>query len=115
LVLVDDFLAKDARDQAPVRDFSWGWHAASLLSTRDVDRVAAASELALVSDRNLTPHLALDRPRDRGLALFLPLLRPLLSDSPRARSLIGGNALRKCLKQGFIEYRFRVWEKRLRG
>jgi len=115
LVLVDDFLAKDATDQTPIRDFAWGWHAASLLAPRDVDRVAAASALALVSDRNLTPHLALDRPRDRALALFLPLLRPFLSDRPRVRSLVGGNALRKCLKQGFIEYRFRVWEKRVQG
>jgi hypothetical protein len=26
--------------------------------------------------------------------------------------MVGGNALRMCLKQGFVEYRFRVWEKR---
>ena len=115
LVLVDDFLAKGPRDQTPVRDFAWGWHAASLLTPRDVDRIAAASALVLVSDRDLTPHLALDRPRDRTLAMFLQLLWPFLSESPRTRSLVGGNALRKCLKQGFIEYRFRVWEKRLRG
>lgn len=115
LVLVDDVLAKDATDQTPVRDFVWGWHAASLLATRDVDRIAAASALALVTDRDLTPYLALDRPRDRALSLFLPLLRPFLSDSPRTRSLVGGNALRKCLKQELIEYRFRVWERRVQG
>ena len=111
LVLVDDFLAKDATDQTPVRDFAWGWLAASLLATRDVDRIAAASALTLVSDRDLTPCLALDRPRDRALALFLPLVRPFLSDNLSTRSLVGGNALRKCLKQGLIEYRFRIWEK----
>jgi SAM-dependent methyltransferase len=111
LVLVDDFLAKDAAHRAPVRDFVWGWHADSLLATRDADRIAAASALTLASDRDLSPHLALDRPRDRALGLFLPLLRPFLSDTPRTRSLVGGNALRRCLKEGLIEYRFRVWEK----
>ena len=115
LVLVDDFLAKCDPDRTPVRDFTWGWHAASLLSPREVDAMATASGLALVSDRALTPHLALDRPRDRALALFLPFLRPFLSDGPRLRSLVGGNALRSCLKQGFVEYRFRVWEKRESG
>ncbi len=111
LVLVDDFLVRGAAEKPPVRDFAWGWHAASLLPADEVDSMAAESGLALLSDRDLTPCLDLDRPRDRALALFEPLLRPFLSDSPRTRSLVGGNALRKCLKQGLIQYRFRVWEK----
>jgi len=111
LVLVDDFLVGDGT-KTPVHDFAWGWHAASLLAPPEVDAMAAESELELVSDRDLTPYLALDRPRDRALALFLPLLRPFLPDTPRARSLVGGNALRICLKRGLVEYRFRVWEKR---
>jgi SAM-dependent methyltransferase len=113
LVLVDDFLVRGTVDQAPVRDFAWGWHAASLLCPHDVDAMAAEAGLTLVSDRDLTPSLSLDRPRDRALALFLPLLRPFLPDTPRVRSLVGGSALRTCLKQGFVEYRFRVWEKRV--
>jgi tocopherol O-methyltransferase len=111
LVLVDDFLAIDARDQMPVRDFIRGWHATSLLRPHEVDVMAMATGLALLSERDLTPHLSLDRPRDRALAVLLPLIHLFLSDSPRARSLVGGNALRKSLKQGFIEYRFRVWER----
>lgn len=111
LVLVDDFLANGASDQKPVRDFLWGWHGASLLRPHEADAMAAASGLTLVSDRDLTPNLSLDRPRDRGLALLLPLMRPFLTDSPRVRSLVGGNALRACLKRGLVEYRVRVWEK----
>lgn len=111
LVLVDDFLVQGTADWSPVRDFVWGWHAASLLPTREVDAMATASGLALASDRDLTPYLWLDRPRDRALALLQPLLRTFHSDSPRVRSLVGGNALRACLKQGLIEYRFRVWKK----
>ncbi len=112
LVLVDDFLAEGALDRTPVRDFAWGWHASSLLRPHEVDAMATASGLGLVFDRDLTPHLSLDRPRDRALALFLLLLRPFVSDSPRVRSLVGGNALRACLKRGLVDYRFRVWEKR---
>ncbi|HLE68157.1 MAG TPA: methyltransferase domain-containing protein [Vicinamibacteria bacterium] len=115
LVLVDDFLAGDASDQMPVRDFIRGWLATSLLRPHEVDAMAMAAGLALLFERDLTPHLSLDRPRDRALAFFLPLVRSVLSDGPRLRSLVGGNALRKCLKQGFIEYRFRVWEKRVQG
>jgi len=113
LVLLDDFLASGTRDQTPVRDFIWGWHATSLLRPDEVDPMATAAGLTLLSERDLTPHLSLDRPRDRALAFFLPLVRSVLSDGPRVRSLVGGNALRKGLKQGFIEYRFRVWEKRV--
>ncbi len=110
LVVVDDFLAKGAKEAGPLRDFVWGWHAESLLPVRDVDAMATGFGLSLVSDRDLTACLALDRPRDRALAWVLPFIRPF-AEGPRMRSLVGGNALRKCLKRGFIEYRFRVWEK----
>jgi SAM-dependent methyltransferase len=112
LVLVDDFLATGTPDVAPLRDFAWGWHAGSLLPLDEIDAMARASELFLLSDRDLTPCLSLDRPRDRVLALLLPLLRPFLPDGPRVRSLVGGNALRTCLERGLVSYRFRVWEKR---
>ncbi|HEY7697265.1 MAG TPA: methyltransferase domain-containing protein [Vicinamibacteria bacterium] len=112
LVLVDDFLTTGAPDEALVRDFAWGWHAGSLLPLDEIDEIAGASELFVVSDRDLTPYLSLDRPRDRVLALLLPLLLPLLPDGPRLRSLVGGNALRTCLERGLVSYRFRVWEKR---
>lgn len=112
LVLVDDFLAAGTPDEPPLRDFAWGWHAGSLLPLEEIDAMARASELFLVSDRDLTPCLSLDRPRDRVLAFLLPLLRPFLPDGPRVRSLVGGNALRTCLERGLVSYRFRVWEKR---
>jgi SAM-dependent methyltransferase len=115
LVLVDDFLVRGTMGQTAVRDFAWGWHAASLLPPEEIDALAAEAGLALLTDRDLTPFLSLDRPRDRALALFLTVLRPFLPDTPRVRSLLGGSALRSCLKQGFVEYRFRVWEKRFQS
>jgi SAM-dependent methyltransferase len=111
LVLVDDFLAAGVSEGRSVSDFRWGWHAASLMPAAEADRLAASAGLVLSSDRDLTPHLELDRPRDRRLAALLPPLRPVLPDVPFVRSLVGGNALRTCLKLGLIEYRCRVWRK----
>ncbi len=111
LILVDDFLGSGPSDESSLRDFAWGWHATSLLRPREVDRMAEAAGLVLSLDRDLTPHLALDRLRDRALEALLPLARPLLPDVPRVRALVGGDALRKCLKLRRIEYRFRVYQK----
>jgi SAM-dependent methyltransferase len=111
LVLVDDFLADRASEASSVRDFRWGWHAASLMTTTEADQLAGSAGLSLSSDRDLTPHLVLDRPRDRALAAVLPAARPLLPDVPLVRALVGGDALRKCLKLRLIEYRFRVYRK----
>jgi SAM-dependent methyltransferase len=111
LVLVDDFLAEGVSEERSLRDFRWGWHAASLMTASANDRLAASAGLVLSSDRDLTPHLALDRPRDRRLAALLPVVRPFLPDVPYVRSLVGGNALRTCLKLGLVHYRCRVWKK----
>lgn len=112
LVLVDDFLAAKDRDERPTPDFVKGWHVRSLLRPEEVDAQAAVQRLELVSDRDLTKLLELDRPRDRALAALIPLLRPLGLEGVRYSSLLGGNALRTCLKRGLVTYRFRVWQKR---
>jgi hypothetical protein len=62
-----------------------------------------------VEDRDLTPWLELDRPRDRALGLFVALARPFTSLNSRLESHVGGNALRQCLKRGFVTYRYRVF------
>jgi SAM-dependent methyltransferase len=111
LVLVDDFLAAGAPDRPPVRDFVRGWHARSLLPAGEVDGLAAGAGLSLVSDRDLTPFLSIDRPRDLAIAFAVAVLRPLPLEGHRYQSLVGGNALRQCLKRGLVTYRARVWEK----
>ncbi len=111
LVLCDDFLAGDAGDDDRfVRELRRGWQASSLLQTEAVDALAAEHGLELVEDRDLTPCLELDRPRDRALGLLIALTRPFVSMSARLESHLGGNALRQCLKRGLVTYRYRVFE-----
>jgi SAM-dependent methyltransferase len=125
LVLCDDFLAGGAGDEGAtsdrwVREFRRGWRASSLLHPRSVDAIAVENGFELVEDRDLTPFLELDRPRDRALGLLIALTRPLASMSARLESHLGGNALRQCLKRGLVEYRYRIfraggWQTRSSG
>ena len=109
LVLCDDFLAGGGEDRW-VREFRRGWRASSLLRPQDVDALAVEHGLKLVEDRDLTPWLELDRPRDRALGLLVALTQPLASMSARLESHLGGNALRQCLKRGLVAYRYRVFK-----
>ena len=109
LVLCDDFLAGGGEDRW-VREFRRGWRASSLLRPQAVDALAVEHGLKLVEDRDLTPWLELDRPRDRALGLLVALTQPLASMSARLESHLGGNALRQCLKRGLVAYRYRVFK-----
>jgi len=109
LVLCDDFLAGAGEDRW-VHEFRRGWRASSLMLPGAVDALAGEYGLELVEDRDLTPFLELNRPRDRALSLLIALTRPLSSMSARLESHLGGNALRQCLKRGLVAYRYRVFK-----
>ncbi len=109
LVLCDDFLT-GAEEDRWVREFRRGWRASSLLHPNAVDATAVEHGFELVEDRDLTPFLELDRPRDRALGLLIALARPFSSMSARLESHLGGNALRQCLKRGLVAYRYRVFK-----
>ena len=109
LVLCDDFLA-GAGEERWVREFRRGWRLSSLLHPKDVDALAVEHGFELVEDRDLTPFLELDRPRDRALALLIAFARPFSAMSARLESHLGGNALRQCLKRGLVTYRYRVFK-----
>ena len=109
LVLCDDFLT-DAEEDRWVRDFRRGWRLSSLMQPSSIDAAAAKYGLELVEDRDLTPWLELDRPRDRALGLLIAFTRPFASMSARLESHLGGNALRQCLKRGLVAYRYRVFK-----
>ena len=113
----DDLPADDENDPLAaegegrwVREFRQGWRASSLLHPTAVDAIAVEYGFELVEDRDLTPFLELDRPRDRALGLLIALARPFARMSARLESHLGGNALRQCLKRGLVAYRYRVFK-----
>ena len=52
--------------------------------------------------------LELRRPRDRALALLVAAARPLPLRGEYWRSLVGGDALQRCLGSGLLAYRLLV-------
>ncbi len=112
LALCDDFLTAGHGEETWVREFRLGWHASSLLVPAEADALAEPHGLELLADRDLTRFLDVDRPRDRAIRVAVALGRPVGLSSPGFLALLGGNALRQCLKRGFVTYRFRVWRKR---
>ncbi len=109
LVLCDDFLAGAGEDRW-VHEFRRGWRLSSLLHPKAVDALVVEHGFELVEDRDLTPFLELDRPRDRALGLLIAFTRPFAAMSARLESHLGGNALRQCLKRGLVTYRYRVFK-----
>ncbi len=115
LVLWDDFLSRKAEDKGTKRildDFRRGWHAHNVLTTEEADEIAGSAGFDLLEDQNLTSHLEIDRFRDRLIAMVVPVLKPLGLKSAWWQNLLGGNALRKSLKSGLLNYRFRAWIRR---
>ncbi|HEY6346001.1 MAG TPA: class I SAM-dependent methyltransferase [Bryobacteraceae bacterium] len=117
LMVCDDFLTEEGeqpRDHKAVRDladFKRGWHVGSLITTGQAGLHASAAGLRLVEDRDLTPHLKLNRPCDRLIAAFVNLGRGLPFRSPWWDSWVGGHAIQRCLLTGLIRYRLLVFEK----
>lgn len=111
LVIVDDFLSVTDRSATGIARFKAGWHAASLMSADEADALGASAGLHLSTDRDLTPYLKLTRPRDRALAALMLVARRFAASSPWLQSLDGGDALRYCLANGLVTYRWRVWTK----
>ena len=112
LVIVDDFLTEtgadaglSARQACWLETFRRGWHAAGLdMPVQTVERACAAG-LTLLVDRDLTPMLCLNTPRDRVVRLSVRLGGLLRLKGLYWDSLSGGDALQRCLEHGLISYR----------
>jgi hypothetical protein len=112
LVIWDDFLTSDVRTGPAGRTleaFQEGWHALNLLTPQQADLLAGENGFVLIDDRNLTPYLEIDRVRDYLISVMVPVLKPFNLNTSWWQNLLGGNALRKSLKSGWLSYRFRVW------
>lgn len=115
LVVVDDFIAdggiadhsRAARSHADIESFRDGWRLANLDTVGRCLAAATAAGLKLIEDRDLSPLIRLDRPRDRMVAVLARATRPLgLVRVPLFANLIGGAALTRGLRRGDLNYRW---------
>jgi cyclopropane fatty-acyl-phospholipid synthase-like methyltransferase len=111
LVVIDDFLTGDLADHR-LDAFQSGWHAASLMTVTDAAAFAADAGLDLVASRDLSPLQRLGRSRDRVVHAAQPLLRRMRGRSLWAQSLVGGDALQACHRNGLLEYRLLRFRRR---
>jgi SAM-dependent methyltransferase len=118
LAICDDFLTETGASPALSAEqndwlgrFQHGWRAAGLASLAQARVFARDAGLRLVADRNLTPWLRLNGWRNRLLAVGVIVGRRLGLRGDYWDSLVGGDALRRCLQAGLIEYHFAVFEK----
>ena len=112
LVLLDDFLATTDPKAADWLDaYRAGWFVPHIQTVEQVR--AAALELGLVPlhEQNLTPQLRLRNLPDGLARLLLNLGRRLPQGHPIVPSMLGSMALQQCLADGWIEYRWLVFEK----
>jgi SAM-dependent methyltransferase len=123
LVLCDDFLTNKGAACTPatpgpgavfsgyLADFRWGWHVHSLITVAEAEQHAAAANLRLLEDQDLTCWLYLDRPWDRFCSLCVELGRPLGLRSEWWRSWVGSHGNQKCLLHRLVDYRVLIFEK----
>lgn len=116
LILCDDFAVRDP-EQRSTAERRWlaryceGWRVSSLLGPSELTRVATDAGFSLAESRDLTPFVELGRPRDYAIALLTRALSWLPTRGNYWAMLKGGDALQRCLKRGWMSYRFLVWEK----
>jgi cyclopropane fatty-acyl-phospholipid synthase-like methyltransferase len=117
LILCDDFLSSpvpppSARQRRWLDEFRYGWRVGTLITADTAAQLASAEGLHLTGNQDLTGHLELRRPRDRGIGLLLAVLRPLKLPGEYWRGLLGGNALQLALRAGLLQYRVLSFERR---
>jgi cyclopropane fatty-acyl-phospholipid synthase-like methyltransferase len=113
LVLLDDFrVSSDAYAQRWLNVYLRGWYIPNIQTAEQVTASARTLGLLLVETRDLTPSLRL-RAFPDGIARLLLWLGDILPQNhPIVRSMMGSIALQQCLRAGWIEYRWMVFEKR---
>jgi SAM-dependent methyltransferase len=121
LVVVDDFLSEpgddlDVRQRRRVRDFREGWRVPSVCTPAECGAAAVAAGFTTRGDVDLSALVRLRRLRDEVISLVTPFLRVSgLVDVPFFGNMIGGDALRTGLQEGFLSYRMHAWTRDGRG
>lgn len=112
LIICDDFrsmgIEKNSEAQTYLIRFKKGWRLGNILGIQEIKEFAGNAGFSLEFNRNLSPCLRVPNgiPEHlEKLAYLIPFRTPFLDS--RRRSV----ALRRCYKNGWLEYRFLVFRK----
>lgn len=113
LILLDDF-SVSANESSPrwLEAYKDGWHVPNMQTADEVAASARDLGLTLIETRDLTPFLRLRALPDLMARFILWLGEKLPQDHPIIPSMLGSMALQQCLKNGWVEYRWMVFEKK---
>lgn len=115
LLICDDFLSDHlVRTSAVDRwleRFTFGWHINTLITSTRAAELARAAGFDCCEAIDFSQFLELNRVRDRAIALLMSLARHHRFKWTYGRMLLGGNALQRCLVQGWIRYLLMVFRR----
>ncbi len=114
LVICDDVRRRTTDPSAAraIDTFCRGWHVNALSTAGEIRILAERAGFAHESTTDLTPHLELNRPRDRVVRWLLAPFGRLPLHTTRFGYLQGGTALQACLTRGWIGYDFMLFRRR---
>lgn len=113
LILLDDFYLPTQSDYAHrwLKAYKDGWYVPNMQTLDEVRASALTVGLTLRETKLLTPSLRLRALPDLLAKFILWAGNKLPQDHPIVPSMLGSMALQQCLKAGWIEYRWLVFEK----
>lgn len=113
LILLDDFYVPTPIDYAQrwLKAYKDGWYVPNIQTAEEVIASALTVGLTLRETKVLTPSLRLRALPDFFARFILWVGNKLPQDHPIVPSMLGSMALQQCLKAGWIEYRWLVFEK----
>jgi len=113
LILCDDFRKSEngSTKTQTIERFCKGWHINTLLNLEECYSIANSQGFRHKQTINLSPYLELNRYRDRAVEVLLALSKLIPLYKTKIDYLIGGNALQKCLQQGWISYNMVVFQR----
>ncbi len=122
LVLIDDFINDEIdfnqlnlKAKKAITDFKYGWMVESLLTHKELSKIAATFDLKIIEEEDLTPYMHNNTLKHQWIRFLVNSFRWVYDLSPRKsayfRSWIGGKGKQYCLAKGIVKYRKVVFEK----
>jgi ubiquinone/menaquinone biosynthesis C-methylase UbiE len=118
LVVLDDFLVQQPEqlgvpERAALERFRKGWKVPGVTTVESFCAAAEQVGLQVIEEDDLTPLIRTNRFRDRLVAWSAPILERLGGmQRPFAANIIGGDALRQGIQQGWMGYRMFCLQRR---